>query len=147
MFEMYVNKLENLFSRSRRRKTHSKYSSKFGDAYQKAKSNNQEFYTYSKYQAWNFENLFTLRDTVEASLCASNIFQPYGLSSRMWLEGNFENIQVCREISLEPAVADRVKMNFWFTERFFRRRRRRRSKTRRYKLVHCALINNSVNSI
>lgn len=44
-----------------------------------AKSNNQEFYTYSKYQAWNFENLFTLRDTVEASLCASNIFQSYGL--------------------------------------------------------------------
>lgn len=78
---MYVNKLENLFSRSRRRKnTLEVFLRSLVMHTRGAESNNQEFYTYSKYQAWNSENLFTLRDTVEASLCASNISQPYGLT-------------------------------------------------------------------
>lgn len=41
------------------------------------KSNNQEFYTYSKYQAWNLDNLFALRDTVEAFAKCQNLFRTF----------------------------------------------------------------------
>lgn len=145
MFEMYVNKLENLFSRlSTTKNTLEVFLEVRWCIPERKKQQSGILYLLKipsmecrkfVYSSWHSRSV----DCIEHFPAVWPLHPECGI---------FENIQIRGEIVLEPAVADRVKMNFWFTERFFRRRRRRRRpKTRRYKLVHCALINNSVNSI